>query len=211
MSSSSATFRKFVLISLDKYNILTSTAENQKAQFSDSATESKLLSIKSRYRPAAPANRDSFSSKRYQQQQQSLPSAVQRDQVEDILETLFSGLSGSGVEKSRAILKLIDKSDRIGIEISTSFITIDGSQRDIRIDDFLYDLQATKKNLTPEALSILDTLSPPVYLCTNSIAKEFLINEKQDPRNKQRAAAREQRLSDEPSSKKRRCDWITTE
>ena len=193
---------KFVLVPLDYYEKLTTSnckvdqpiveqIENPSGQ---TEVQAKLLAIESRFRPRPSVGGHTVSSQSVQEE------TTADNQIID--NSLLASLSAGKVEKSRQIVDLIKRSERIGISKGVGILTIDGVETECNINSLLYDLQQPKKNLPRDAFPVLSILKLPDYLVTNTNAKEIASNE-----DKKRDGNFIEVYSSEPPSKRR---WIVT-
>ena len=92
------------------------------------------------------------------------------DKVLDSL--LQSGIAGGKIERSRQILKSIQKNERVSIDENNQNIFVDQQDTSVNIIDFLTALQVNTKQLPKQFLNLVEILALPQFLLANTYARQ---------------------------------------
>ena len=85
---------------------------------------------------------------------------------------LQSGIAGGKIERSRQILKSIQKNERVSIDENNQNIFVDQQDTSINIIDFLTALQVNTKQLPKQFLNLVEILALPQFLLANTYARQ---------------------------------------
>ena len=85
---------------------------------------------------------------------------------------LQSGIAGGKIERSRQILKAIQKNNRATVDEINQNIFLDEQDTSIGITDFLTALQVNTKQLPKQFLNLVEILALPQFLLANTYARQ---------------------------------------
>ena len=85
---------------------------------------------------------------------------------------LQSGIAGGKIERSRQILKSIQKKERVSIDENNQNIFVDQQDTSINIIDFLTALQVNTKQLPKQFLNLVEILALSQFLLANTYARQ---------------------------------------
>ena len=85
---------------------------------------------------------------------------------------LQSGIAGGKIERSRQILKTIQKNNRVTVDEINQNIFLDEQDTSIGISDFLTALQVNTKQLPKQFLNFVEILALPQFLLANTYARQ---------------------------------------
>ena len=85
---------------------------------------------------------------------------------------LQSGIAGGKIERSRQILKSIQKNERVSIDENNENIFVDQQDTSVNIIDFLTALQVNTKQLPNQFLNLVEILALPQFLLANNYARQ---------------------------------------
>ena len=110
----------------------------------------------------------------YQKKSDRQSSAPQENNApENFLGSLLqSGIAGGKIERSRQILKAIQKTDRVSIDENNLNIFLDQQDTSENITDFLTALQVNTKHLLKQFLNLVEIIASPQFLLANFHARQ---------------------------------------
>ena len=193
--------KKFLLISLQTYNeLLNGNKTVQDSQTSTSTTKEYLLShsnknnetdVAAQLSVAATLNQVPKPGGSNQETDEMIPREHQQnnlisDEANEIVEQLLStGLSSGKIEKSKAIIKLLQKSETIAIDKQTGKLQnkSGGPPSESNLFQLLMNIQHPTKKFSPADLELIRALKIAQHLVANTNAKAVSLKLTRDSNN----------------------------